>query len=55
LRQFEQQLLAQGTETQIFTYVAEHGFFAFSRSSYNAEAAQLAWQRAANFFRRTPK
>lgn len=50
LKKFEADLKSQGTEVQIFTYNAPHGFFASNRKSYNAEAAQLSWQRALDFF-----
>ena len=50
LKNFESDLKNQGTEVQIFTYKAPHGFFAYNRKSYNAEAAQLSWQRAIEFF-----
>jgi carboxymethylenebutenolidase len=50
LKKFEANLNNQGTKVQIFTYNAPHGFFAYNRKSYNAEAAQLSWQRAIDFF-----
>ena len=50
LKQFEAALKKQGTEVEIFTYNAPHGFFANNRKSYNAEAAQLSWQRVIDFF-----
>lgn len=52
LKKFEADLNKQGTEAQLFTYNAPHGFFAYNRKSYNAEAARLSWQRALDFFRK---
>jgi carboxymethylenebutenolidase len=50
LKKFEAELKNQGTQVQMFTYNAPHGFFASNRKSYNAEAAQLSWQRTIDFF-----
>ena len=55
LKKFESDLKHQGTEVQIFTYNAPHGFFAYNRKSYNAEAAELSWQRAIDFFNKMLK
>jgi len=52
LKQFNANLKNQGTEVQVFTYDAPHGFFAYNRKSYNVEAAQLSWQRTIDFFNR---
>jgi carboxymethylenebutenolidase len=53
LKIFEESLKKQSTEVEIFTYDAPHGFFAYTRKSYNAEATQASWQRAADFFKST--
>ena len=52
LKTFEDTLKRKGTKVEIFTYDALHGFFAYTRKSYNAEAANLAWKRTADFFTR---
>ena len=52
LKAFEQSLKAGGTKAEIFTYAAPHGFFAYTRPTYNAEAAKLAWSRTVKFLRR---
>ncbi|MFN7943777.1 MAG: dienelactone hydrolase family protein [Blastocatellia bacterium] len=52
LRNFEQQVRAQGTPVEMFTYEAAHGFFAYTRASYQAAAAQLAWERARQFLQK---
>jgi carboxymethylenebutenolidase len=52
LKKFETNLKNQGTEVEVFTYQAPHGFFAYNRKSYNAEAAQLSWQRTIDFFKK---
>jgi dienelactone hydrolase len=51
LRQFEQAVRAQGTAVEMFTYEAAHGFFAYTRASYQEAAARLAWERACQFWR----
>jgi carboxymethylenebutenolidase len=49
-KRFEDALRAQGTPVQIFTYEAEHGFFAYNRDeAYQPEAAELAWSRVKEF------
>ncbi len=53
LKAFEDTLRKQRTPVEIFTYEAPHGFFAYTRKSYNAVAAELSWQRTADFFKRT--
>ena len=50
VRQFEQALRAQGTAVEIFTYEAEHGFFAYNRPTYRADDARLARDRMLAFF-----
>jgi carboxymethylenebutenolidase len=53
LENFEESLKKQGAKVELFTYDAPHGFFAYTRKSYNAEAAQISWQRTADFFKQT--
>ncbi|HKO35833.1 MAG TPA: dienelactone hydrolase family protein [Pyrinomonadaceae bacterium] len=44
------ELKTQGTPVELFTYEgAGHGFLAYTRPTYNAEAAKLAWRRAVPF------
>src|SRR5215470_13892790 len=50
LKTFEETLKNHKTKVEIFTYNAPHGFFAYTRRSYDAEAAQTSWQRTAEFF-----
>lgn len=52
VRQFEQALRAQGTPVEIYTYDAEHGFFAYNRPTYRAEDTRLARQRMLSFFKK---
>lgn len=52
VEELEQTLRTQGTPVEMFLYDAGYGFFAYERSSYNAEAAALAWSRTARFFKR---
>ena len=52
LKKFEADLKKQGTDAELFTYNAPHGFFAYNRKSYNAEAAQLSWQRTTDFLKK---
>ena len=52
LNQFESALKKLGNQVEIFTYNAPHGFFAYNRKSYNAEAAGLSWQRTVEFFKK---
>lgn len=52
VRQFEQALKAQGTFVEIYTYEAEHGFFAYNRPTYRHDDAQLARDRMLAFFRK---
>jgi carboxymethylenebutenolidase len=44
------ELKSQRTPVELFTYEgAGHGFLAYTRPTYNAEAAKLAWRRAVQF------
>jgi carboxymethylenebutenolidase len=44
------ELESQKTPVELFTYEgAGHGFLAYTRPTYNAEAAKLAWRRAVPF------
>jgi carboxymethylenebutenolidase len=52
LKTFQESLKAGGTEVEIFTYEAPHGFFAYTRPTYNADAAKLAWSRTVKFLLR---
>jgi carboxymethylenebutenolidase len=52
VRQFEQTLRAQGTPVEIYTYDAEHGFFAYNRPTYRADDARLARERMIGFFKK---
>ena len=51
LKRFQESLKAGGAEVEIFTYEAPHGFFAYTRPTYNADAAKLAWSRTVEFLR----
>ena len=51
LRTFEDGLKKHNTKVEIFTYDAPHGFFAYTRKSYNTEAARLSWERTVEFFK----
>lgn len=52
LKTFEASLKKNCAAVEIFTYDAPHGFFAYTRRSYNADAAKLSWQRTVDFFKR---
>lgn len=52
VKQFEQALRAQGTPVEIFTYEAEHGFFAYNRPTYRRDDARLALTRMLAFFKK---
>ena len=52
LTDFEQRLKKQGTQIEIYTYRAPHGFFAYTRKTYDREAAETSWQRTLKFFKR---
>ena len=44
------ELKSQRTPVELFTYEgAGHGFLAYTRPTYNAEAGKLAWRRAVEF------
>jgi|GEM_PF-91083 len=49
LEAFELALKKNNKDDEIFTYPAPHGFFAYSRPTYDADAAKLAWQRTTTF------
>ena len=51
VKKFFEILQAQGTRAELYNYEAEHGFFAYTRPTYNAEAAKLAQTRMLEFFR----
>jgi carboxymethylenebutenolidase len=52
LDRFEQEVHAHGTPIELFTYEAKHGFFAYTRTSYDANAAKLSWSRTIPFLSR---
>jgi carboxymethylenebutenolidase len=52
VKQFEQALRAQGTPVEIYTYEAEHGFFAYNRPTYRPDDARLAKERMLAFFKK---
>ena len=52
LKTFEQALKQRHTPVEIFTYKAPHGFFAYTRKTYDRDAAEASWQRTAEFFKR---
>ncbi|MDT4896299.1 MAG: carboxymethylenebutenolidase [Acidobacteriota bacterium] len=52
IKQFEQALRAQGTPVEIYTYEAEHGFFAYNRPTYRPDDARLARERMLAFFKK---
>jgi carboxymethylenebutenolidase len=51
VKKFFEMLQAQGTRAELYNYEAEHGFFAYTRPTYNAGAAKLAQTRMLEFFR----
>jgi carboxymethylenebutenolidase len=51
VQEFFKKLGAQGTRAELYNYEAEHGFIAYTRPVYNAEAAQLAQNRMLDFFK----
>lgn len=53
LRTLESTLKKQGTMVEIFTYDAPHGFFAYTRKTYDPAAADLSWRRTTEFFKKT--
>ena len=49
-QKLEKTLKAQGTPVEVFLYEgANHGFLAYTRPTYNPEAAKPAWARATQF------
>jgi carboxymethylenebutenolidase len=55
VKQFEQALRAQGTPVEIYTYEAEHGFFAYNRPTYRPDDAAQARERMLAFFKKNLK
>jgi carboxymethylenebutenolidase len=55
LSSFQEALKRHHTSIEVFTYKAPHGFFAYTRQTYDQEAAETSWQRTASFFTRTLK
>lgn len=53
LNQFEHDLKLHNAKTEFFSYDAPHGFFAYTRNTYRAEAATLAWQRTVDFLHKS--
>jgi len=53
LKVLEQTLRRHHTPAEIFTYQAPHGFFSYTRSTYDKAAADLSWRRTIAFFQRT--
>jgi carboxymethylenebutenolidase len=52
LKTLESTLKRNRVPVEVFTYDAPHGFFAYTRSTYRAEAARISWQRTAAFFKK---
>jgi carboxymethylenebutenolidase len=50
LRGFEQSLKRQRTHAEIYTYKSPHGFFAYTRPTYDKQAAEISWRRTVGFF-----
>lgn len=50
VKKFFEMLQKQGTKTELYNYEAEHGFFAYTRPVYNADAAKVAQSRMLRFF-----
>lgn len=51
LQKFAEDLRAQKTPVEIFTYEAKHGFFSYTGRAYDAAATQLAWSRTTTFLK----
>ena len=52
LETFKSSLIKNGVPVEIFTYSAQHGFFAYNRPTYSAGASKLSWQRTIAFFKK---
>jgi carboxymethylenebutenolidase len=52
LQSLEQTLKKRHTPVEVFTYKAQHGFFAYTRKTYDKTAAEDSWKRTAEFFQR---
>lgn len=53
IREVERALKAQGTPVKVYLYEGvDHGFLAYTRPTYRADAAVLAWKRAVTFLHR---
>jgi len=52
LQTLEQTLKKQHTPVEVFTYKAQHGFFTYTRKTYDKTAADDSWKRTAEFFQR---
>jgi carboxymethylenebutenolidase len=53
IKELEAALKGQATPVEVFLYEgADHGFLAYTRPAYKPDAANLAWQRAAEFLKR---
>jgi len=52
LQTLEQTLKKQRTPVEIFTYKAPHGFFSYTRKTYDKTATEDSWKRTAEFFQR---
>lgn len=50
VKKFFEMLQKQGTKTELYNYEVEHGFFAYTRPVYNADAAKVAQSRMLRFF-----
>jgi len=51
LKAFETSLKVNVRDVEVFTYPASHGFFAYTRPTYDPKAANLSWQRMTTFLR----
>ncbi len=53
IRELERALKTQGTPVKVYLYEGvDHGFLAYTRPTYEADAAVLAWKRAVKFLGR---